>query len=127
VISLFVRALLEGRQPTIYGDGQQTRDFTYVANVVDGVMRAAETPGVTGEVFNVATGTRISLNELLAALQRLLGTSIDPLFAPPRAGDVRDSQAEISKAERLLGYKPIVDFEEGLRRTVEWFRSDSHS
>jgi nucleoside-diphosphate-sugar epimerase len=121
VISLFIRALVEGRQPTIHGDGEQTRDFTYVANVVDGVLRAAEQPGVSGEVLNVATGSRISLNQLLAALQRLLGTNITPLFAAPRAGDVRDSQADISKAGRWLGYRPLVGFEEGLKLTVDWY------
>jgi nucleoside-diphosphate-sugar epimerase len=123
VISLFIRALLDGRQPMFHGDGEQTRDFTYVANVVDGVLRAAETPGIAGEIFNVATGKRISLRQLLASLQQLLGTSIEPGFGPPRAGDVRDSQADIGKAERLLGYKPTVGFEEGLKRTVEWYRA----
>jgi nucleoside-diphosphate-sugar epimerase len=123
VISLFIRALLDGRQPMFHGDGEQTRDFTYVANVVDGVLRAAETPGIAGEIFNVATGKRISLRQLLASLQQLLGTSIEPSFGPPRAGDVRDSQADIGKAERLLGYKPTVGFEEGLKRTVEWYRA----
>jgi UDP-N-acetylglucosamine/UDP-N-acetyl-alpha-D-glucosaminouronate 4-epimerase len=123
VISLFVRALLDGRQPTIYGDGEQTRDFTYVANVVDGVLRAAATPGISGEIMNVATGGRTSLNALLAILQRLIGTNVAPLYGPPRKGDVRDSQADISKAERLLGYRTIVDLEEGLRRTVDWYRT----
>jgi nucleoside-diphosphate-sugar epimerase len=123
VISLFVRALLDGRQPIIYGDGEQTRDFTYVANVVDGVLRAAETPAISGEIINVATGGRTSLNALLAVLQRLIGTNVTPLYGPPRKGDVRDSQADISKAERLLAYRTIVDLEEGLRRTVDWYRT----
>jgi UDP-glucose 4-epimerase len=121
VISLFIRALMEERRPTIHGDGEQTRDFTYVTNVVDGVLRAAEQPGVSGEVVNVATGRRISLKQLLATLQRLLGTDVPPVHGPARAGDVRDSQADISKAARLLGYTPIVGFEEGLQRTVEWY------
>jgi nucleoside-diphosphate-sugar epimerase len=125
VISVFLRALTDGRQPTIYGDGEQTRDFTYIANVVDGVLRAAVTPGVAGDVFNVAMGSRISLNQLLAALQTLAGTSLQPIYAPARAGDVRDSQANISKAERLLGYRPIVSFEEGLKRTLAWFQQTS--
>jgi nucleoside-diphosphate-sugar epimerase len=125
VISLFIRALLEKRQPRIHGDGEQTRDFTYVANVVDGVLRAAERPAVSGEVFNVATGTRMSLNQLLATLQKLLGTNIEPIFGPPRAGDVRDSQADIGKAQRMLGYTPLVSFEEGLKRTVEWYTANS--
>jgi nucleoside-diphosphate-sugar epimerase len=125
VISLFIRALLEGRAPTIHGDGGQTRDFTYVANVVDGVLRAAGAPGVAGEVINVATGGRVSLNELYATLQKIVGTGLEPDYGPVRAGDVRDSQARIAKAERLLGYSPAVDFEEGLRRTVAWARDSA--
>jgi nucleoside-diphosphate-sugar epimerase len=121
VISLFIKALNEKQRPTIYGDGGQTRDFTYVTNVVDGVIRAAETPGVGGEVFNVATNGRISLNELLATLNKIFGTSIEPIYKDARTGDVRDSQADISKAGTLLGYKPIVSLEEGLRETVKWF------
>jgi nucleoside-diphosphate-sugar epimerase len=120
VISLFIRAVLDGRPPVIYGDGGQTRDFTYVANTVDGVLRAAITPGIGGEVINVATNGRVSLLDLLAEVQRLLGTSLTPTFRPPRTGDIRDSQADITKAARLLGYAPVVPFAEGLRRTVEW-------
>ena len=123
VISLFIRALVEGRQPTIYGDGGQTRDFTYVANVVDGVLRACQAPDASGEVINVATGGRISLNELFAAVKQLTGAGVDPIYAETRAGDVRDSQADISKARRLLGYEPIVRFEQGLENTVDWFRA----
>jgi UDP-N-acetylglucosamine/UDP-N-acetyl-alpha-D-glucosaminouronate 4-epimerase len=122
VISLFITALLEGRQPTIYGDGEQTRDFTFVANVVDGVLRAAETPGVGGEVFNIATNGRVSLNGLLATLNGIIGTDLKAIYGPARAGDVRDSQADITKAERALGYRPIATFKEGLRQTVAWFR-----
>ncbi len=120
VISLFVRAALDGTAPTIHGDGGQTRDFTYVANTVDGVLRAAVAPGVAGEVINVATNGRVSLNQLWDQVQRLLGTSLTARYGPPRAGDVRDSQADIGKASRLLGYQPAVTFAEGLRRTVEW-------
>lgn len=120
VISLFIRAVLDGRPPVIYGDGGQTRDFTYVANTVDGVLRAATTPGIAGEVINIATNGRVSLLDLLAEVQRLLGTALTPTFRPPRAGDIRDSQADITKAARLLAYTPIVPFAEGLRRTVEW-------
>jgi UDP-glucose 4-epimerase len=123
VISLFIRAALDGRPPRIYGDGEQTRDFTYVANTVDGVLRAAVAPGVAGQVFNIATGGRVSLNALLAEVQRLAGTALTPEHLAPRAGDIRDSQADIAKAERLLGYRPIVPFAEGLRRTVEWAAS----
>jgi nucleoside-diphosphate-sugar epimerase len=124
VISLFSTALLAGRQPTIYGDGEQTRDFTYVANVVDGVLRACEAPDAAGEVINVATGGRVSLNYLLQTLNGIVATSIDPIYAEPRAGDVRDSQADISKAQRLLGYAPSIGLEEGLRRTLDWCRSE---
>src|SRR2546425_988397 len=125
VISLFASALLERRRPTIYGDGEQTRDFTYVANVVDGVLRACEAPGVAGEAINVATGGRISLNELLRVMNRIVGTEIRPIYADARAGDVRDSQADISKARRLLGYEPLIPLEEGLRRTLAWCRSEN--
>ena len=125
VISLFATALLERRQPTIYGDGEQTRDFTYVANVVDGVLRACEAPKVAGDVINVACGTRISLNQLLRVMNGIVGTSIEPIYKEPRAGDVQDSQADISKAKALLGYTPIVPLEEGLRQTLEWCRQGS--
>jgi nucleoside-diphosphate-sugar epimerase len=125
VISLFIKALIAGQGPTIHGDGEQTRDFTYVANVVDGVLRACEAPNASGECINVATAGRVSLNELLRVLQGIIGTRVQATYGPPRVGDVRDSQADISKAGRLLGYKPIVPFEEGLRRTVAWFRSGS--
>jgi nucleoside-diphosphate-sugar epimerase len=127
VISLFTRALVENRSPTIYGDGEQTRDFTYVANVVDGVLRAVAAPGASGEIINVATGGRISLNHLFGTLRSLIGAQVEPVYAPPRAGDVHDSQADISKARALLGYEPTVPFEEGLRRTVDWYRQSSAS
>ena len=123
VISQFAAALLEGRQPTIYGDGEQTRDFTYVANVVDGVLRACEAPKAVGEVINVATAGRISLNDLIRVMNSIVGSSVTPIYKEPRAGDVRDSQADISKAERLLGYKPTVSLEDGLRKTLDWFRN----
>jgi UDP-N-acetylglucosamine/UDP-N-acetyl-alpha-D-glucosaminouronate 4-epimerase len=126
VISLFATALLEGRQPIIYGDGEQTRDFTYVANVVDGVLRACEAPRAAGEVINVATGGRISLNELLRVMNSIVGTTLQAVHAPARSGDVKDSQADISKAQSLLGYKPHVDLEAGLRRTLAWCR-DEHA
>jgi nucleoside-diphosphate-sugar epimerase len=123
VISLFISALCENRQPTIYGDGEHTRDFTYVANVVDGVLKACHAPKASGEVINVATSGRISLNHLFATVRDLVGAKVDPIYAPPRAGDVKDSQADITKARELLGYTPIVSFEEGLKHTVEWYRS----
>jgi nucleoside-diphosphate-sugar epimerase len=123
VIALFVSRLLRGESPSIVGDGEQTRDFTYVDNVVDGVLRAATAPAAAGQVINVATGTRISINQLASSLQRLLGVVVTAEHVPPRQGDVRDSLADISKARELLGYQPIVDFDEGLRRTVDWYRS----
>jgi nucleoside-diphosphate-sugar epimerase len=123
VISLFAKALLENRSPIIYGDGEQTRDFTYVANVVDGVLRAC-TANASGQVINVATGTRISLNKLFFAVREITGASVNPSYGPPRDGDVRDSLADISKARQLLGYEPIVSFEDGLQKTLEWYRSD---
>jgi UDP-glucose 4-epimerase len=122
VIALFVTALLAGKAPTITGDGAQTRDFTYIANVVDGVLRAATAPDASGEVINVATGQQISIKELAETLATIIGVSIPPVHTPARAGDVRDSLADISKARRLLGYEPTVGLEEGLRRTVEWYR-----
>jgi len=123
VISLFISALVEGRRPTIYGDGEQTRDFTYVANVVDGVLRACRAPGAAGETINVATGGRISLRELFGNLKALTGASVEPVYSDPRAGDVKHSQADIAKAFRLLDYQPTVTFEEGLKRTLDWYRT----
>jgi len=122
VISLFISALCDGRRPTIYGDGEQTRDFTYVANVVDGVLRACQAPAASGHVINVATAGRISLNQLFAIVKREVGSSLEPIYASSRAGDVRDSQADIGKAKQLLGYSPSVSFEDGLGRTVKWYR-----
>ncbi len=123
VIALFVTALLAGKPPTIVGDGGQTRDFTYVANVVDGVLRAATAPGASGEVINVATGRQISISELAKALGEIIGVRAAPVHIDPRPGDVRDSLADVSKAKAILGYEPTVGLEEGLRRTVEWYRN----
>jgi nucleoside-diphosphate-sugar epimerase len=123
VISLFISALVEGKPPTIYGDGEHTRDFTYVANVVDGVLRACHAPKASGEVINVATGGRISLNDLFRTIKELTGARVEPIYADPRAGDVKDSQADISKAERILGYRPTVNLQDGLKKTVEWYRA----
>ena len=123
VISVFATALLENRSPAIYGDGEQTRDFTYVANVVDGVLRACEAPGASGQIINVATGGRISLNLLFEEMRRLVGARVRPAYQEARAGDVRDSQADIAKARELLGYVPTVSFEEGLRDTLNWYRT----
>src|SRR5688572_67711 len=123
VISVFATALLQNRPPTIYGTGEQTRDFTYVANVVDGVLRACEAPGASGQIINVATGGRISLNQLFETMRRLVGATVQPVYAELRAGDVSDSQADISLAREVLGYQPTVSFEAGLKATVDWYRS----
>jgi len=125
VISVFSTALIEGRQPTIYGDGEQTRDFTYVANVVDGVLRACTAPSAAGEAINVACGTRISLNELLRVMNGIVGTNVQPIYESERAGDVKDSQADITKAKELLDYTPSVSLEKGLRHTLDWCRSEA--
>jgi UDP-glucose 4-epimerase len=122
VVSKFFASAVEGGLVSIHGDGEQTRDFTYVANVVDGVLRAC-TADVSGMVFNVATGTRISLNELFRAVRELTGATVNPSYGPARPGDVRHSQADISRAGQLLGYQPQVAFEEGLRRTIDWYRT----
>jgi UDP-N-acetylglucosamine/UDP-N-acetyl-alpha-D-glucosaminouronate 4-epimerase len=125
VISVFATALLERRAPPVHGDGEQTRDFTYVANVVDGVLLACEAPRASGEVINVATGGRISLNVLFDTMRKMIGSDVKPNYGEPRPGDVRDSQADITKARDLLGYEPRVSFEEGLQRTVEWYRTEA--
>jgi UDP-glucose 4-epimerase len=123
VIALFLAALSEGRTPTIFGDGQQSRDFTYVTDVVRALTRAAAAPGVSGRVYNVGTGRSVNLLELIAALNRLLRTSITAKHGPERAGDVRHSRADISRTRRDLGYEPAVPFEEGLAHTLAWYRS----
>jgi UDP-N-acetylglucosamine/UDP-N-acetyl-alpha-D-glucosaminouronate 4-epimerase len=123
VISLFAAAMLQGRAPIVYGDGEQTRDFTYVANVVDAVLRAAEADMPRGEIINVAAGARVSLNELIASINASLGTDLQPVYKNARAGDVRHSQADISKARALLGYEPTVTFSNGISRTIQWCRA----
>ncbi len=125
VIPLFITALLAGRRPTIYGDGQQSRDFTYVENVVHGNLLAADAVGAEGKTINVANGRSTSLSHLLKLLNRLLGTDVAPILEDPRAGDVRHSLADITRAEKLLGYDPPIEFEEGLRRSIEYYRSIS--
>jgi UDP-glucose 4-epimerase len=123
VIPLFITAILAGRRPVVYGDGGQSRDFTYVANVAHANLLAADAPGVAGRVFNVANGKSITLLELLAALNRLLGTDVAAEHEPPRAGDIRESMADITLARQLLGYEPQVNFEEGLRQSIEYYRT----
>jgi UDP-glucose 4-epimerase len=117
----FLRAAIRRQPIDLYGDGEQTRDFTYVANVVDGVLRAAESPKASGQVINVATGGRISLNQLAETVRRLTGAKGTLTYAAERAGDVRDSQADITKARELLGYSPSISFDEGLARTIKWY------
>jgi UDP-glucose 4-epimerase len=129
VLALFCRKMLAGEEPTIYGDGEQSRDFTYIDNVVHANLLAAGAPAakVSGQMMNTATGTRSTLNETFRILCELTGYEGNAAHAPPRAGDIRDSLADIRVAGELLGYKPIVDFREGLRRTVEWYRSSASS
>jgi nucleoside-diphosphate-sugar epimerase len=123
VISVFATTLLGNRPPVIFGDGEQTRDFTYVANVVDGVLRACDAPAASGQIVNVASGGRVSLNRLFEVMRDLVGATVEPKYGEARQGDVRDSQADIRKAGSLLGYEPTISFEEGLERTVEWYRA----
>ncbi len=121
VIALFIAAMRAGRAPVVHGDGLQSRDFTYVANVVQALTKAADAPGVSGRVFNVGTGNSVTVLDLVAALNDLLGRDLAPQHAPARAGDVRHSRARIEAARRELGYEPSVPFREGLRRTVAWY------
>lgn len=123
VIPRFITALLEGKSPVVYGDGLQSRDFTYVDNVVDANLLASEAAGVAGQAFNVACGGRYTLLDLLARLKEILGSDIEPIHEAARAGDVKDSQASIEAAERALGYKVSVGFEEGLQRTAAWYQN----
>lgn len=123
VIPKFVTAVLRGERPTIYGDGTQSRDFTYIDNVVSGNLAAADAPNVAGRVINVACGEQFSLLQLMDSINRVLGTNIQPLFAERRAGDIKSSLADISLAQQLLGYQPLVTFDEGLRRSIKYYQS----
>ena len=125
VLAIFCRRMLAGEQPTIYGDGEQSRDFTYIDNVVHANLLAAAAPAdkVSGQMMNTATGTRITLNDTFEILKELTGFKGPAAYAQPRAGDIRDSLADIDLARELLGYEPLVDFGEGLRRTVEWYKA----
>jgi nucleoside-diphosphate-sugar epimerase len=124
VLAKFITVMLRGEQPAIFGDGEQSRDFTYIDNAVDANLRACKAPAAqaAGRMFNVATGRRVTLNETFKLLQGLTSYSGEPKYAEERGGDIKHSLADISSAESALGYKPSVDFEEGLRRTVEWYR-----
>jgi UDP-glucose 4-epimerase len=125
VLAKFITHMLSGQQPTIFGDGEQSRDFTYIDNVVEGNLLACKAPAaeVAGKMFNLATGRRVTLNETFKALQKLTCYSGSPIYAAERGGDIKHSLADISLAETNLGYKPKVSFEEGLQKTVDWYRS----
>jgi UDP-glucose 4-epimerase len=125
VLSLFFKALIERRSPIIFGDGEQRRDFTYVEDVAALCLRAASASGVAGKMYNAGNGLRYSLNSVWDLLQKIEGVSLPPQYGPPRVGDVRDSQADITAARRDLGHAPEYTLEQGLRRTLEWFRSCS--
>jgi len=122
VLAKFCTAFLEKTQPLVFGDGEQSRDFTFVENAVAANLLACEAPNASGKVFNIGTGARITLNQTLALLANLTGNKPETKYEPPRDGDIRDSQADIKQARDILNYEPFVSFEEGLRRTVEWYR-----
>ena len=124
VLSRFMLAALEGKPPVIFGDGEQSRDFTYVDNVVDETLRACEAAGASGQVFNGGTGARITLNQVVALLEKITGRKTKAQYEPPRAGDIRDSQADVTLARNILGYQPLVAFEEGLKRTWAWYSKE---
>ena len=122
VIPKFIKAILTDQQPVIYGDGEQSRDFTYIANVVEANILATEADAPPGEVYNCAVHQRITLNELVDAINRIVGKNIKPIYADPRPGDVKHSFADITKIQQQMGYTPKIKFEEGLRLTIDWFR-----
>ena len=127
VLSVFMKAILERRAPTIFGDGEQSRDFTYVDDVAELNLKAARAPNVSGKTINAGNGGRVTLNQAWALLQSIEGIEIPALYGPPRAGDVRDSQAETATAIRDLGHAPRYSFEEGMRLTLEWYRRNRQS
>jgi nucleoside-diphosphate-sugar epimerase len=120
VIPKFIRMMLDGQPPTIFGDGETSRDFTHVENVVEANLAAAVEPAAAGRVMNIAIGSSHTLNELVGALRRLLESDLEPKYGPPRPGDVSESLADVSLARELIGYEPSVDFEQGLQRTIAW-------
>jgi UDP-glucose 4-epimerase len=122
VISIFLRAILERRRPTIFGDGEQSRDFTYVEDVVSLTVKAARAPGVAGKLYNAGNGGQYTLNQIWRLLEEIEGVSLPPVYAPPRPGDIRHSRADTTAAVRDLGHQPRFSLEEGLRRTLDWQR-----
>ena len=122
VVPLFITAMLQGEPPTVHGDGLQSRDFTYVSNVVHANLLAATAPGVAGRLFNIACGQRYTLLNLIAILDEIVDAHVTPIHTDPRPGDVRHSLADVAAAQEALGYRAEVDFNEGLRRTVAWYR-----
>ena len=124
VLSLFITAMLEGDRPHVFGDGEQSRDFTYVENAVEANLLACTAPEAAGKVFNIATGRQQTLNRTLNRLREIVGTNVEATYGPPRTGDILHAHADITRARQLLGYEPKVQFEEGLRRTVDWFRAN---
>jgi nucleoside-diphosphate-sugar epimerase len=124
VLSRFITNMLRGDRPVIFGDGEQSRDFTFVSNVVAANLQACRSPKAVGHVYNVACGTRITLKEVVRVLNRILGTNLDPVFEPPRAGDIKHSMADIQRAAGDLGYSPQTGFENGLIKTVDWYRKN---
>lgn len=124
VLSIFISFYIRGKTPIIYGDGEQSRDFTYVANAVKATLLACTAPGAAGKNINVGVGEQFTLNRTIALLNQIFGKEVKPDYGPPREGDVRDSLADITLAREALGYKPDVRYEDGLRRTVEWYRKE---
>jgi len=125
VIPKFITTLMAGSSPVIFGDGEQSRDFTYVENVLEGTTLALTKPGVGGSVFNIATGHGLSLNQLVRQLNEVIGTDVEPVYEDARPGEVQHSQADVSRARQELGFEPAISIDEGLRRTVEWFQQAS--
>lgn len=125
VLSKFITAMRDGGEPSVFGDGEQSRDFTFVQNVVTANLQACETPGIGGRVFNLGTGGRYTLNYTLQLLEQFAGRPAKAKYGPPREGDIRDSQADVRRATQAFGYKPQINFEEGLRKTWDWYSAAS--
>ena len=122
VLSKFCSAFLEGTDPVVFGDGEQTRDFTYIENVVQATLLACDAPAASGKVINIGTGARTSLNQTLQLLREISGNQLQAKYEAPRDGDIRDSQADLTLSRELLKYEPSVDFAAGIRRTFDWYK-----